>query len=375
MNEQHTQSIPARHSRAKPSAVNATKGSQRNACVEVDLPPFACIEFASDTQIVCGETLGAARLFGIDSTCGCNVSDLLSFLDLRSDWKNPDLAAGFRLKIQHRWFMLRVLLRDDIGTLFLADVSSVFGVIESREVAMRYLSHDLRSPQVSIIALAELAQDDYPAFQRLGGMAKVAELARKTVSLSEDFLIISQAPQLCRSRFSPVPLLPLVCGVVSQLDGVCRNAGVAIEVQYNAIAKEASVHGIRAFLARAVLNLLDNAVKASAPTSRVIVEIKETTTGFVAICVHDSAGGLPADIATALQMPLFEDEETWGRLSVREFGFGLQVARLVARVHGGEFIVVSNPGRGSMIGLTLPQIDKKSHTLTSYADKASVRGN
>jgi signal transduction histidine kinase len=63
------------------------------------------------------------------------------------------------------------------------------------------------------------------------------------------------------------------------------------------------------------------------------------------------------------------------RGAVREFGFGLQVARLVARVHGGEFIVVSNPGRGSMIGLTLPQIDKKSHTLTSHADKASVRGN
>jgi signal transduction histidine kinase len=375
MNAQHTHSIPTPKFVAPLGAKNLETKEARSAASDGDLPAFACIEFAADTQIVFRETQDAERLFGIDSTRGCNVSDLLSFLDLRGDWRNPDLAAGFRLKIQRRWFMLRVLLHDEIGTLFLADISNAFGVAESREVAMRYLSHDLRSPQVSIIALAELAQDDFPAFQRLGGMAKVAELARKTVSLSEDFLIISQAPQLCRSRFTPIVLLPLVCSVVSQLDGVCRNAGVTIEVQYNATSKDASVHGIRAFLSRAVLNLLDNAVKASLPGSRVFVEIKNTTTGFVALCVHDSAGGLPEDVAKALQLPLFDDDETWGRLSVREFGFGLQVARLVARVHGGEFMVISQPGNGSMIGMTLPQIEASVDTNGVATTSKNVRGN
>jgi two-component system sensor histidine kinase MprB len=99
-------------------------------------------------------------------------------------------------------------------------------------------------------------------------------------------------------------------------------------------------------LARAVSNLLDNAVKYSPPGEPVEIELagKELT-------VRDHGPGIPAEDLAYVFDRFYRGAEARGRPGS---GLGLAIVRQVVRQHGGSVTAEQAPGGGTLMRLRLP---------------------
>ncbi len=101
-------------------------------------------------------------------------------------------------------------------------------------------------------------------------------------------------------------------------------------------------------------NLLDNAVKYSAPGSTVRC-CASRRGGFAAVAVRDRGPGIaPEDMARLFTR--FGRAGGEANRGIPGTGLGLYISRELARRHGGDITVDSRPGSGSTFVLTLPMV-------------------
>jgi len=97
------------------------------------------------------------------------------------------------------------------------------------------------------------------------------------------------------------------------------------------------------------LNLIINASQAIEGSGKITVSTREEGE-FVRVDVADTGCGIPADIRERIFEPYFTTKpEGVGT------GLGLNVARDIARAHGGEITVQSVPGEGATFSVLLPR--------------------
>ncbi len=99
-------------------------------------------------------------------------------------------------------------------------------------------------------------------------------------------------------------------------------------------------------LVGAVLNLIENAIQASAGQVRLKVHLY-TRGSSLRLCVSDSGSGIDAAVLERLGEPFFTTKTTGT-------GLGLTVVKAVARAHQGELLLRSRPGRGTCALVVLP---------------------
>jgi signal transduction histidine kinase len=103
---------------------------------------------------------------------------------------------------------------------------------------------------------------------------------------------------------------------------------------------------------QALTNLVTNAIKYSAPGTIVHISVANGS-GTVRFCVADQGYGIPAEE----HAKIFEKFYRRGNKETRDqsgFGLGLAFVREVATRHGGDVMVQSEVGKGSIFTLWIP---------------------
>jgi len=103
---------------------------------------------------------------------------------------------------------------------------------------------------------------------------------------------------------------------------------------------------------RALVNILDNAVRHSESQSAVNIEIFESH-GYLCVDVMDSGAGLTDAEIENLFEPFFRGDDT-GNHSETGVGMGLPIARRIIELHGGKIRVMTEEGSGSTFRLMFP---------------------
>lgn len=260
-----------------------------------------------------------------------------------------------------RAFELRftpTLNADDEQTgwiVHLADITVLILAFEQREVAKRQreealqlLSHDMRSPQASILAVLK-----HPEFR--DAPARLVEMidrqARRTLNLADDFVRLAQA-ESADLTLEAIDFSFIAEEAIDSLWSLAQQGGVALDLES---CGEFVILGDRSALMRALVNLLDNAVKFSNAGSTVRCVVRPAVIGGVdgvACEIIDTAGGMPE----ALTSRLFDRFTTHGAATNGAVGIGLGLAlvQAVATRHNGAISCRSSPGFGSVFTLTLP---------------------
>jgi signal transduction histidine kinase len=103
---------------------------------------------------------------------------------------------------------------------------------------------------------------------------------------------------------------------------------------------------------RLLVNLVANAIDASAPGNTVALSIRESRAGWVRLQVTDQGCGIPPENLSRVFDPYFTTKEFGDE--TRGFGLGLTICQKIAELHEASISVRSEPGRGTTLTVDLP---------------------
>lgn len=214
-----------------------------------------------------------------------------------------------------------------------------------RDDMMRHLAHDLRSPLVSLRALADQLRAGSPA-EHAAMIARVDACARRSLELTEQFLLIGRAQSVEPRQFAEVDLVQLLHGCADDLWEDAQTLGGRIERRCD--ADLALVRGDERLLRRAVLNLGWNALRHGPRGGTVTLSLR-VAQGHCVLAVHDQGRGFAAQDFAALSQRYAS-----GKAGSSGHGLGLALVQLVAQKHQATVDVQQAPDGGFEVALRLP---------------------
>jgi signal transduction histidine kinase len=201
--------------------------------------------------------------------------------------------------------------------------------------------HALRTPLTALRGHLEL--EAARAGGDADGMGGVLEDVDRLIRLVNDTLALEklESGNLAGEPAQPLDAGELARELVDHLSLLAEDRGVTLLCR----AEKAPVLGRPAEIRRALLNLLDNALRHTPRGGSVEVTVSSSA-GLVRIAVRDSGPGLaPEDLERVF-------ERFYSSAGEQGTGLGLPIARAIARAHGGE-LRASSPG-GALFELELP---------------------
>jgi signal transduction histidine kinase len=214
------------------------------------------------------------------------------------------------------------------------------------------VSHEFRSPLTSIAHVADLLlRERLPSTeQRAHAYRILASDAARLHEMVENLLDFSRFDAGTVSlHCEQVDAGALVEEVVD--DARRRVAPDGYTIEFSRPAEPVPVRADRTALARAVWNLIENAVKYSPEFRTVWVDV--TREGDrAAIAVRDRGLGIPANEHDAIFRRFVRGAEPAAR-QIRGTGIGLALVRQVVEAHGGQVQLTSSPGQGSRFTVLL----------------------
>ncbi len=232
----------------------------------------------------------------------------------------------------------------------MVDISALKQAQEARDETLRFVSHDLRSPLASIVALLDI-EALAPASVPKDMHARIRRYVERCLSLSDDFVQLGRVESLDAAQFAPIDL-------VETLRDALENAGPLASAKRIALAlDEAPAHaparGVRDLVQRVFANLLGNAVKYSPEGTRVSCSVGAEASAWV-VTVADQGQGIAPEALPRLFGRfdrLGADRRQGGPGGA---GLGLAFVKSTIERHGATIDVTSEPGRGTQFVLRFP---------------------
>ena len=229
-------------------------------------------------------------------------------------------------------------------------VSELRAAQHEREETLRFLSHDLRSPTLSILSLLERnGAADLPLEQ----VRSVRQLANRTLELADGFM------RLARAESQPLELathdlhdLAVVAADACWTLASARGQRIVTAADGGS-QQPAPCRCDARLVQRALVNLIDNALRFTSPGGTVTVGIARAAGGWRLTVDDDGPGIAPED-----RLRIFEagwrGRQPDGAEADGGAGLGLAFVAAVMARHGGSAVATERPGGGARIELTLP---------------------
>ncbi|WP_281017202.1 MULTISPECIES: sensor histidine kinase [unclassified Minwuia] len=241
-------------------------------------------------------------------------------------------------------------LRRQQAKLLLAET-----INDTRNQFMAGMSHELRTPLNAIMGFSEMMKE-----QMLGPIqpsayrdyaADIHASSQNMLKLVDDVLDISRIESgHYELNVQPTDLVDLAQACIARFATEAASAGIQVHLRHDRDAVMATVDAEA--VTRALCNVLDNAIKYSAPESEVSVAIAGDR-GQIRLSVSDSGQGIPEEMMEQVVRP-FELVRTNAYSAKTGAGLGLPVARMLVELHGGRLEIDSDEGKGTSVAFLMP---------------------
>jgi CHASE2 domain-containing sensor protein/signal transduction histidine kinase len=217
------------------------------------------------------------------------------------------------------------------------DVSQIRTAERSRAEMVDYLSHDLRSPLISALALLEGESD-----------SRIEQNIQHSLHMMDDLLHVARADSLTEAKFSSVLLNAVLDNALDQMLPQAKSRAINLELDVS--DDDLWVDGDATSLERAITNILSNAIKYS--ENETTIQVKLYGAGRTAVLIIDDEGvGIDPEMLGQLFTRFKRDAST--ESSFKGIGLGLALVSRVVNLHGGK-VVASNLPQGTRITFLVP---------------------
>ena len=220
------------------------------------------------------------------------------------------------------------------------------------------IAHDLRSPLTRLRARMEVALLDVEAGKGDPKAALVQALDDSEGVLRTFNAVLAIARLQAAGRVpDPASFDPgeLAAGVSELYEPLCEEKGLDFKAE---LTPQLVARGNREFIAQALANLLDNAVKYTPAGGAVMLRVRRRSSGEVEFSVTDTGPGVPEADRPRIVQRFVRLENSRNEPGV---GLGLSLVAAVAEAHGGRLEVDEGPGAadgmgpGLRVALVLPR--------------------
>ena len=271
-----------------------------------------------------------------------------SFAPRKDDGHEVSLRDGRRLSIATRSLDAEpgqlVLLNDLTETRRLQDQLARHERLSSLGRMVASLAHQIRTPLSAAMLYASHLADDLQTLAPQTRQRFAAHLKERLHELEHqvrDMLVFARGELPLSDRVTPKALFQAL-----QQAAQVHVQGQAVRWQCDSHLGELLCN--RDTLVGALLNLIENAIQASAEPARLKVHLyrREQT---LHLCISDAGCGVAPDLLERLGEPFLTTKSTGT-------GLGLAVVKAVARAHQGRVELRSKVGRGTCVKVLLPLI-------------------
>ncbi|WP_433769443.1 sensor histidine kinase [Pseudomonas putida] len=260
------------------------------------------------------------------------------------DGHEVSLKDGRRLSIATRSLDAEpgqlVLLNDLTETRHLQDQLARHERLSSLGRMVASLAHQIRTPlSAALLYASHLTEQALPVETQQRFAGRLKERLHELEHQVRDMLVFARGELPLTDRITPGQLLQSL-----QAAALPHVLDLSIRWQCDSHAGELLCN--RDTLVGALLNLVENAIQASAGDVRLKVHLY-TRDNQLRVSVSDSGSGIDSAVLARLGEPFFTTKATGT-------GLGLTVVQAVARAHQGELRLRSRLGRGTCAQVILP---------------------
>ena len=247
---------------------------------------------------------------------------------------------------------------DAVGSGSPHDTRAVDVRVEaSRRELVAWISHDLRTPLAGIRAMAEALEDGMaPDPQRY--YTQIRGQVDQLTGMVDDLFELSRIHAgTLRLSLESVSLYDLISDTVAELAPVA--ATKSLDLRFEGESGLTILADPRE-LARAVGNLVMNAIQQAPPGSPIVVSATRHDDGRASIAVQDSAGGIAEqDLARVFDAGWRASEHRTPAApgAPAGGGLGLAIVQGIVEAHHGQ-VIVRNVRGGCRFEVLLPQAEK-----------------
>lgn len=231
-----------------------------------------------------------------------------------------------------------------------SDISELREQQRQHREAIDFISHDVRSPLVSQLALIEQLKRNHGQIET-AQLDQLGMLARRSYHLAEEFVQLARAEQLTETRFYECEFLAIVENARDSVSEQAAEKGIHLVLNGQ---EDLWLKGNAELLERAVINLLTNAVQYSPSGST--VTIQAFGAGHEAcLTISDEGEGI-ADHELPHLFSRYRRQRSSELSGNHGTGLGLSFVNVVVEKHRGSISVDSKLGAGSAFKLKLPMM-------------------
>jgi two-component system sensor histidine kinase HydH len=205
------------------------------------------------------------------------------------------------------------------------------------------VAHEIRNPLSSIKGFATYFKGKYresPKDQEIASiMIQEVDRLNRVVGQLLDF------SRPIRLHFQQVALAPFFQDAFRLVDRQSRDAGVSMVLDIPEDMPAAFMDPDK--MSQVMLNLLLNALDATAAGGRLTVRVRGQDDGGIRIAVIDTGAGIDPMAQPHIFEPYFSTKKTGT-------GLGLAIVHNIVKAHRGDIQADSRPGKGTAVHITLP---------------------
>lgn len=220
------------------------------------------------------------------------------------------------------------------------------------------MSHELRTPLNAIIGFGELIEHLKPEKSSAGKPREyagyISTAGRHLLDVINDILNLSHVESgNFKLNFTPLDLKPIIESSVLLAQSRAREKRQAIEIAVQDNLRPVMADELR--LKQILINLISNASKFTGEGGRICVTAAMEEPGMISIGVEDNGIGMtPQEVERAVQ-PFTQIHAASSRRE-EGTGLGLPIAKALVLRHGGEFMIESEPNKGTTVTFNLPAV-------------------
>lgn len=225
-------------------------------------------------------------------------------------------------------------------------------------------SHELKTPITTIIAETEIALlKEREAEEYITTLENINKQASRLGNLTESLLKLTQTGYDGKKQVQDIARIDeVLMDVKCDIDKIYPQNRVTINLKN--IPEDDSLLVLpcnRPLLELAIGNIITNGVKYS-DNEEVFVSLRADKEA-ITISITDIGIGIPPEDIPYLYEPFFRGKKAASKYT--GYGLGLPLAMKIIRMHGGELIIQSEPGKGTVVNIVFTISNIKNSNFNS----------